>query len=163
MDLMEFQAKKLFAKHDVPVTEGIVAQTPEEARAAAEKLGVVVVKAQVKGMGAFAARHYLSRRFAFNPFWWSPCPKHLPGLPRLWVFALACRRKWPWPQIPAPKGAVQGAIGKSKAVIQASTKRPRSCRSRPNSRTGDSGITRSAATLSDGKGMSRSTPISTIR
>ena len=51
MDLMEFQAKKLFAKHDVPVTEGIVAQTPEEARAAAEKLGVVVVKAQVKAGG----------------------------------------------------------------------------------------------------------------
>jgi succinyl-CoA synthetase beta subunit len=48
---MEFQAKKLFAKHDVPVTEGIVAQTPEEARAAAEKLGVVVVKAQVKAGG----------------------------------------------------------------------------------------------------------------
>ena len=48
---MEFQAKKLFAKHDVPVTEGIVAQTPEEAKAAAEKLGVVVVKAQVKAGG----------------------------------------------------------------------------------------------------------------
>ena len=48
---MEFQAKKLFAKHDVPVTEGIVAQTPEEARAAAEKLGVVGVKAQVKAGG----------------------------------------------------------------------------------------------------------------
>ena len=48
---MEFQAKKLFAKHDVPVTEGIVAQTPEGARAAAEKLGVVVVKAQVKAGG----------------------------------------------------------------------------------------------------------------
>ncbi len=48
---MEFQAKELFAKHDVPVTPGIVATTPEEARAAAEKLGVVVVKAQVKAGG----------------------------------------------------------------------------------------------------------------
>lgn len=48
---MEFQAKELFAKHDVPVTTGIVATTPEEARAAAEKLGVVVVKAQVKAGG----------------------------------------------------------------------------------------------------------------
>ncbi len=48
---MEFQAKKLFAKHNVPVTEGIVATTPEEAKAAAEKLGVVVVKAQVKAGG----------------------------------------------------------------------------------------------------------------
>jgi len=48
---MEFQAKQLFAKHGVAVTEGIVADTPEEARAAAEKLGVVVVKAQVKAGG----------------------------------------------------------------------------------------------------------------
>jgi succinyl-CoA synthetase beta subunit len=48
---MEFQAKELFAKHDVPVTLGIVANTPAEARAAAEKLGVVVVKAQVKAGG----------------------------------------------------------------------------------------------------------------
>jgi succinyl-CoA synthetase beta subunit len=48
---MEYQAKELFAKHDVPVTLGIVAHTPAEARAAAEKLGVVVVKAQVKAGG----------------------------------------------------------------------------------------------------------------
>lgn len=48
---MEYQAKQLFAKHGVPVTEGIVANTPEEAKAAAEKLGVVVVKAQVKAGG----------------------------------------------------------------------------------------------------------------
>jgi succinyl-CoA synthetase beta subunit len=48
---MEYQAKELFAKHDVPVTKGIVATTPEEARAAAEQLGVVVVKAQVKAGG----------------------------------------------------------------------------------------------------------------
>ncbi|MGD9962043.1 ADP-forming succinate--CoA ligase subunit beta [Nocardioides sp.] len=51
MDLMEFQAKELFAKHDVAVTLGIVATTPEEAQAAAEQLGVVVVKAQVKAGG----------------------------------------------------------------------------------------------------------------
>ncbi|MEV7397335.1 ADP-forming succinate--CoA ligase subunit beta [Aeromicrobium sp. NPDC092404] len=51
MDLMEYQAKELFAKHDVPVTLGIVANTPDEARAAAEQLGVVVVKAQVKAGG----------------------------------------------------------------------------------------------------------------
>ncbi len=48
---MEYQAKELFAKHDVAVTEGIVATTPDEARAAAEQLGVVVVKAQVKAGG----------------------------------------------------------------------------------------------------------------
>jgi len=48
---MEYQAKELFAKHDVPVTMGIVANTPDEAKAAAEQLGVVVVKAQVKAGG----------------------------------------------------------------------------------------------------------------
>jgi succinyl-CoA synthetase beta subunit len=48
---MEYQAKELFAKHEVPVTLGIVANTPDEAKAAAEQLGVVVVKAQVKAGG----------------------------------------------------------------------------------------------------------------
>ncbi|MGI8888147.1 MAG: ADP-forming succinate--CoA ligase subunit beta [Nocardioidaceae bacterium] len=52
MDLMEYQAKQLFAKHDVPVTLGTVVETPEDARAAAEHLGGrVVVKAQVKTGG----------------------------------------------------------------------------------------------------------------
>ena len=53
MDLFEYQARDLFEKHGVPVLDGIVATTPEEARAAAERLmadgsKVVVVKAQVK-------------------------------------------------------------------------------------------------------------------
>ena len=49
MDLMEYQAKELFAKHDVPMTPGIVAETVDEVRAAAEQIGGrVVVKAQVK-------------------------------------------------------------------------------------------------------------------
>ena len=49
MDLYEYQARDLFEKHGVPVLPGIIADTPEEVRAAAEKLGgVVVVKAQVK-------------------------------------------------------------------------------------------------------------------
>ncbi|MFF1818328.1 ADP-forming succinate--CoA ligase subunit beta [Kribbella sp. NPDC058245] len=49
MDLMEYQAKTVFAKHGVGTTVGEVVTTPEEARAAAEKLGggTVVVKAQV--------------------------------------------------------------------------------------------------------------------
>ena len=52
MDLMEFQAKELFARHDVPVTLGVVVEDPEDARAAAERLGGrVVVKAQVKTGG----------------------------------------------------------------------------------------------------------------
>src|SRR3954447_24299426 len=63
---MEYQAKELFAKHDVPVTLGTVVERPEDAAAAAEenggrgggkaqgtgggrgKGGRVVVKAQVK-------------------------------------------------------------------------------------------------------------------
>ena len=49
---MEYQAKELFAKHDVATTLGVVVTTPEEARAAAEQLGgVTVVKAQVKAGG----------------------------------------------------------------------------------------------------------------
>jgi succinyl-CoA synthetase beta subunit len=49
MDLLEYQGKQLFAKHGVPVPEGRVAVTPQEARKAAEELGFpVVVKAQVQ-------------------------------------------------------------------------------------------------------------------
>ena len=49
MDLFEYQARDLFEKHGVPVLPGVIADTPEEARAAAEKIGgVTVVKAQVK-------------------------------------------------------------------------------------------------------------------
>ncbi|HLL09078.1 MAG TPA: ATP-grasp domain-containing protein, partial [Nocardioidaceae bacterium] len=52
MDLMEYQAKVLFAKHGVPVTLGQVVREPAEARAATESLGGrVVVKAQVKTGG----------------------------------------------------------------------------------------------------------------
>ncbi len=52
MDLMEYQAKELFDKHDVPVTLGIVIENAAEAEAAAEQLGGrVVVKAQVKAGG----------------------------------------------------------------------------------------------------------------
>jgi len=52
VDLYEYQARDLFEKYEVPVLPGIVADTPEEVRAAAEKLGgVVVVKAQVKTGG----------------------------------------------------------------------------------------------------------------
>lgn len=52
MDLYEYQARDLFEKHGVPVLPGIIADTPEEARAAAERIGgVTVVKAQVKTGG----------------------------------------------------------------------------------------------------------------
>ena len=52
MDLFEYQARDLFAKHGVPVLKGIVATTPEEAKAAAEDIGgLTVIKAQVKTGG----------------------------------------------------------------------------------------------------------------
>lgn len=52
MDLFEYQAREIFAKHGVPVLDGDVAASPEEARQAAERLGrSVVVKAQVKTGG----------------------------------------------------------------------------------------------------------------
>ena len=48
MDLYEYQGKQLFARFGIPVSEGRVAASAEEARAAAEDLGgQVVVKAQV--------------------------------------------------------------------------------------------------------------------
>lgn len=48
MNLHEYQAKRLFAKHGVPIPNGDVASTPNEARRIASDLGgKVVVKAQV--------------------------------------------------------------------------------------------------------------------
>jgi succinyl-CoA synthetase beta subunit len=56
VDLFEYQAKELFADYDVPIPDGKVAHTPEEARAiaadyAAAGKPVVVIKAQVKTGG----------------------------------------------------------------------------------------------------------------
>ncbi len=53
MDLFEYQARDLFAEHGVPVLEAAVAETPDQARAGAERIGggTVVVKAQVKAGG----------------------------------------------------------------------------------------------------------------
>jgi succinyl-CoA synthetase beta subunit len=49
VDLYEYQARDMFERHGVPVLAGIIADTPEEAQAAAEKIGgLTVVKAQVK-------------------------------------------------------------------------------------------------------------------
>src|SRR5690242_10021087 len=48
MDLYEYQGKQLFKQFGIPVSEGRLATTAEEARRAAEELGgQVVVKAQV--------------------------------------------------------------------------------------------------------------------
>ena len=52
MDLMEYQAKELFAKHGVTTTLGVVVDHRRRGQAAAEQLGgVTVVKAQVKAGG----------------------------------------------------------------------------------------------------------------
>jgi succinyl-CoA synthetase beta subunit len=52
VDLYEYQARDLFESYGVPVLAGIIADTPAEAKAAAEKIGgTVVVKAQVKAGG----------------------------------------------------------------------------------------------------------------
>ena len=48
MDLYEYQGKELFKRFGIPVSEGRVAKSPDEARSAAEEIGgQVVVKAQV--------------------------------------------------------------------------------------------------------------------
>jgi succinyl-CoA synthetase beta subunit len=48
VDLYEYQGKELFKRVDIPVSEGRRADSPQEARAAAQELGgPVVVKAQV--------------------------------------------------------------------------------------------------------------------
>jgi succinyl-CoA synthetase beta subunit len=48
VNIQEYQAKEILARHGVPVNAGEVADTPEQARAIAERIGkMVVVKAQV--------------------------------------------------------------------------------------------------------------------
>jgi len=52
LDLYEYQARDMFERHGVPVLQGLIADTPEEAEAAAAKIGgLTVVKAQVKTGG----------------------------------------------------------------------------------------------------------------
>jgi succinyl-CoA synthetase beta subunit len=52
VDLYEYQGKQLFARFGIPVSDGRLAETPAEARVAAEELaGPVVVKAQVLSGG----------------------------------------------------------------------------------------------------------------
>jgi succinyl-CoA synthetase beta subunit len=49
VDLFEYQGKQYFARYDIPVSDGDVARTVDEAVAAADKVGYpVVVKAQVQ-------------------------------------------------------------------------------------------------------------------
>ena len=49
MDLFEYQAKELFAKHNVPTTPGRVTESADDAKVIAEEIGKpVMIKAQVK-------------------------------------------------------------------------------------------------------------------
>jgi succinyl-CoA synthetase beta subunit len=49
MDLLEYQGKQLFARHDIPIPDGRPARTVEEAVAAAKEIGFpCAIKAQVK-------------------------------------------------------------------------------------------------------------------
>jgi len=76
VDLYEYQARDMFERHGVPVLAGIVADTPEEAHAAAEKIGgLTVVKAQVKvggrgkAGGVKVARPRRMRKLRQKQFW----------------------------------------------------------------------------------------------
>ena len=52
MDLYEYQARDMFERHGVPVLQGLIADTPEDAKKAALTIGgLTVVKAQVKTGG----------------------------------------------------------------------------------------------------------------
>ncbi|MDY6798776.1 MAG: ATP-grasp domain-containing protein, partial [Pseudomonadota bacterium] len=53
MNLHEYQGKQLFAEYGLPVSAGIACDTPDEAVAAADKIGgdSWVVKAQVHAGG----------------------------------------------------------------------------------------------------------------
>jgi len=47
LKLLEYQAKEIFRKFDIPIPRGGVAENPKEARDVAEKLGLVAIKAQL--------------------------------------------------------------------------------------------------------------------
>ncbi len=52
MKIHEFQAKEILKTYDVPIPRGEVAETPEDAKKIAEKLGgKVVIKAQIHAGG----------------------------------------------------------------------------------------------------------------
>lgn len=59
MKIHEYQGKEIFRKFGVPVPEGIVAKTADEAFAAAQKLGgVIVVKSQIHAGGRGKGKVY---------------------------------------------------------------------------------------------------------
>ena len=62
MDLLEYQGKQLFARHDIPVPSGSPARTVDDAVAAANEIGYpCAVKAQVQIGGRRQARRHQDR------------------------------------------------------------------------------------------------------
>ena len=70
MDLFEYQAKELFAKHHVPTTPGRVTESAQDAKAIAAEIGrPVMVKAQVKTGGrgkAGGVKYSATPEYAFT-------------------------------------------------------------------------------------------------
>jgi len=65
MRLYEFEAKSIFAAHNVPIPRGKVIVTPEDAKKVAEEVGgAVVLKAQVLATGRGKVGGV---KFAFTP------------------------------------------------------------------------------------------------
>lgn len=89
MDLFEYQGKQLLARYGVPLPAGEVADTPEEAVAAAERIGFpVVVKAQVRVGGRGKAGGIRLARDA------SEVAGHARAILRLDIRGHAVRRLW---------------------------------------------------------------------
>ena len=62
MDLMEYQAKELFAKHGVTTTLGVVVETADAAKEAAEEMGDNFSKKPI-GTGPFMFAEYQPQQF----------------------------------------------------------------------------------------------------
>ncbi len=63
MDPLEYMGKQVFAKYGIPVSDGRICTTPEEAEAAAKEIGgQVVVKAQVQVGGRGQGRRHPARQ-----------------------------------------------------------------------------------------------------
>jgi len=89
MDLYEYQGKDLFRRYGLPTGEGRLAQTPVEARAAAQELGgTVVVKAQIHAGGRGKAGGV---KLATSP---EEAEAHAAAILGMEIKGLAVRRLW---------------------------------------------------------------------
>ena len=64
MNLHEYQGKEIFARYGIPVPEGLLAKSPEAARAAAKTLGGRVVAREVI---CFAGRQVEQQAMQWDP------------------------------------------------------------------------------------------------